>query len=365
MLPTGARHRPFRRRPLFEALEARVLMSADTVQIIQGGTQVDGNITAAGETDRYSFTLTEAKQLYFDALTDTPFNWSLEGPSGTLVNARSFQSSDAADIAGSPVLNLTPGEFILSVDANLDATGAYGFRLLDLGQAGTLTPNITVSGQLDPGRETNAYRFTVQEGERFFFDNRSVSGTNAQWRLVDPFGDQVFATNIGTDIEPPVLTKPGTYTLLLEGRRNQATPISYQFNVQKVVDENAALTLGTTVNGSIAHAGQQDFYSFSLAQRSRIYFDSLANVAVNWTLTGPNGVVVDSRDLRSTDAQTIGGNPVFDLVAGSYTLRLDATGDTTADYAFRVLDLAAAPVLVPQPPGPPRRPPRSIPGRRP
>jgi subtilase family serine protease len=349
--PNRSKAPPFRRRPLFEALEARLLMSADTVQIIQGGTQVDGNITAAGETDRYSFTLTEAKQLYFDALTDTPFNWSLEGPAGAVVTARSFQSSDAQDFSNSPVLNLTAGDYLLSVDANVDATGAYGFRLLDLGQAGTLTPNITVSGQLDPGRETDAYRFSVQAGERFFFDMHSVSNTNAQWRLVDPFGDQVFATNIGTDIEPPVLTKPGTYTLLLEGRRTQTTPISYQFNVQKVVDENAALTLGALVNGSIAHAGQQDFYTFALSQRSRVYLDSLTNTAIHWTLTGPGGVIVDSRGLNATDSSTIGSNPVLDLVAGSYTLRFDAGGDATGDYAFRMLDLSAAPTLVPQPGG--------------
>ena len=46
--PNRGTRPPFRRRPLFEALEARVLMSADTVQIIQGGTQVDGRHHGSG-----------------------------------------------------------------------------------------------------------------------------------------------------------------------------------------------------------------------------------------------------------------------------------------------------------------------------
>ena len=178
-----------------------------------------------------------------------------------------------------------------------------------------------------------------------------MATTNAQWRLVDPFGDQVVTANIGTDIDTTVLTNTGIYTLLLEGRRTQGTPNAYQFNVQKVVDDTSVLAFGEVTNGSIGHAGQQDFYTFSLGQRSRLYLDSLVNSAINWTLTGPGGVIVDPRSLSSTDANAVSANPVLDLVAGNYTLKFDATGDATGNYSFRMLDLATASTLIPQPAG--------------
>jgi hypothetical protein len=343
---------PFRRKPLLEALEPRVLMSADVVQLIQAGSEVRGSVSAAGETDRYGFELTDAKRLYLDALTDSAVNWTLTGPTGVVVDQRSLRATDAQDRGDSPVIALDAGNYVLSIDGTGDVVSDYGFRLVDLAQVGTLTPGVNVTGQLDPATETDAYRFEVQAGERFFFDMKSASGSNAQWRLIDPLGEQVFANNITTDVDVVTLGSAGIYTLLVEGRRTQVTPITYEFNVQKVVDDVAALTLGASTAGTIAHAGQQDHYTFALAQRSRLVFDALANTGLNWSLAGPNGSVVTSRAFNGSDANHVGGtNPVLDLVAGDYRLTVDAAGDATGSYAFRMLDLASAPVITPQPAG--------------
>ncbi|OYY60760.1 MAG: hypothetical protein B7Y51_11290, partial [Burkholderiales bacterium 28-67-8] len=43
----------------------------------------------------------------------------------------------------------------------------------------------------------------------------------------------------------------------------------------------------------------------------------------------------------------IGGNPVLDLMAGDYTLTIDAAADTTGSFAFRLLDLASATPITP------------------
>ncbi len=51
---------------------------------------------------------------------------------------------------------------------------------------------------------------------------------------------------------------------------------------------------------------------------------------------------VSGRRLDQSDAVNIGGNPVLDLVAGSYTLTVDGSGANTGRYAFRLLDLASA-----------------------
>src|SRR5688572_30434623 len=98
---------PFKRKPVFEALEQRLLLSAD----------VAGNISVPGEVDKYVFTVAEEKQVYFDSQSNVALNWSLAGPRGAVVASRDFRSSDSWEIGGNPVITLTPGEYLLSVDA--------------------------------------------------------------------------------------------------------------------------------------------------------------------------------------------------------------------------------------------------------
>ncbi|MCB1965679.1 MAG: LamG domain-containing protein, partial [Candidatus Accumulibacter sp.] len=90
--------------------------------------------------------------------------------------------------------------------------------------------------------------------------------------------------------------------------------------------------------------GQQDYYRFTLGDSTRLYFDSLTdNNNLRWYLSGPRGVLVSDRSFQGSDSQN--GLSVFDLVAGDYTLRVDGVGDTTADYGFRLIDLAGAEAL--------------------
>jgi hypothetical protein len=139
--PVAGRRAPFRRKPLFEALEQRLLMSASVV----------GAIDVPGETDTYQFSLPQAKLLYLDTQSNVNFSWSLSGPSGTVVDGRSFQGSNANEIGVNPVMNLPAGDYRLSVDAPGDATGPYAFQLLDLSQGQAITPGAAVSGTLNAG----------------------------------------------------------------------------------------------------------------------------------------------------------------------------------------------------------------------
>src|SRR5687768_12734036 len=57
-----------------------------------------GTISAAGERDVFTFSLTNRARYYFDALSNvSTLNWSLEGPAGVLVNNRPFTQSDAVN----------------------------------------------------------------------------------------------------------------------------------------------------------------------------------------------------------------------------------------------------------------------------
>ncbi|HMC71614.1 MAG TPA: hypothetical protein VKJ07_20820, partial [Mycobacteriales bacterium] len=250
----------------------------DDLAAIQIGARIDGAIAHPGEMDRYTFTLAQRTRLYFDALTDSQVFWTLTGPTGTVVAGRNLRTSDSAD--NYPLLDLVTGNYTLTFDASGDDVVAYAFRLIDTASATPITPGTAVSGQLNPGSETDLNRFDVSAGQRFFFDNLSFTG-DAYWRLLTPYGDQVFNTFASTDVDATTLSAPGTYFLSMEGRRYVTTPSSYRFNVQPVTDDTTAITLGTS-SGLDPHwtPGQLG---------GGLFLDGLQSVQV------PQGAAVDQR----------------------------------------------------------------------
>ena len=87
--------------------------------------------------------------------------------------------------------------------------------------------------------------------------------------------------------------------------------------------------------------GQTDTYSFTLDEARALYLDALAGSAFAWSLSGPTGTLY-SRSMGASDAYELGNtHPLLRLAAGDYTLRIDGSGDTVGDYAFRLVDVAA------------------------
>ena len=275
---------PFKRKPLLESLEPRVLLSADSVV-----PRIEGTLDTPGETDRYGFTLNDRASIVFDSLTNSGnINWKLEGPRGAVSGEQAFNASDSVDRSGNVVYELTAGDYTLTVDGVGDTTGAYAFRLLDIAQADEINPGTEVSGTLDTANETDAYRFSVVAGQRFYFD-RSAS-TNTWWRLVDPYGRTVWGpSDMVNDVGDMALGLDGSYTLLIEGRVTTlaGSTSSYRFNVIPQADVQDTLAVGDVVTGRIEAIGERRLYSFSLDATSRLMFDALANrSAVTWSLSG-------------------------------------------------------------------------------
>src|SRR5690606_10641650 len=78
---------------------------------------------------------------------------------------------------------------------------------------------------------------------------------------------------------------------------------------------------------------------------TRLAFDTLTdNNNISWTLTGPAGQI-DSRTFQRSDSTWRTDSTAIFALAGDYVLTVDATGDVTGDYAFRLLDLASASAL--------------------
>src|SRR5262249_58933865 len=63
-------------------------------------------------------------------------------------------------------------------------------------------------------------------------------------------------------------------------------------------------------------------------------------------LPGPAGTAVAGRSFTASDSGSI-ANPVLSLVAGDYTLTVQATGGVTGAYQLRLSDLRQAAALTP------------------
>jgi len=316
---------------------------------------VSGNIGTPGQQDNYTFTLTTNALLYFDALTNASgLQWSLQGPAGTAVSNRSFVNLDADTFTGGgPVMALPAGPYTLAISGSGATTSPYAFRLSNLAMASPITVGSTVNDTLNPALSTNLYQFTANAGDQDTFTGQvPANGLHVIWRLIDPYGNVLFDTGIG-NVSPVTLTATGTYYLLFQGPITGTGTQPYSFSVQFLGNtppnnSGTPLTLGSTVNGTLTTAGQQNAYAFSLAANAQLYFDALTNGDnLQWSLRGPPGTVVSNRFFTESDGQGIAsGNPVLSLPAGTYVLTV-ISGLATDAYSFRLLNLATATALTP------------------
>jgi len=321
----------------------------DGTQVLTLGSVVTGTVAAPGQAQKYNFNLPASATLYFDSQTNSTLRWSLDGPSGRVVNNRQFTASDSLNITD-PLLPLAPGNYSVTIATafpNDDTTGGFRFRLFDIATASVLTPGSAVNNTLNPGNETDAYRFTAAAGDRFSFNWISQTGIpNSYWRLFDPYGNRIFGATTA-DAGTNRLLSAGIYTLLIEGYYDDVASGSYQFNVVFVDNvpvsfAGAPLVIGATISSNLATATTTNAYTFTLAAPARLVFDSLANSSINWSLIGPPGNIVVNRSFNSSDSYD--GDALLNLPTGAY--RLTVSGAAGA-YSFRLLDAAAATSFTP------------------
>ncbi|MDZ4852765.1 MAG: hypothetical protein SGI77_26055 [Pirellulaceae bacterium] len=247
-------------------------------------------------------------------------------------------------LSTAPVLDLLAGDYYINFKNSDSSSGAYSFRLLNLGTASTLVSGIAISNTLNPATETDVYSFSANAGDHFSFVTSTVAPQNAAWRLLDPLGRDVFNEYLGTNLTDVMLGMTGTYTLLIEGYIYDTGTIDYGItanflsNTPPIPFTGTALTLGTTVSSTIGVAGEQDFYTFTLGAASRLYFDHLSSAGnITWSLQGPSGVVVANRYLEY-ELYFAGLDPTLNLIAGIYQLKIAGFGSATGAYSFRMVE---------------------------
>ncbi|MEL7521568.1 MAG: putative Ig domain-containing protein, partial [Cyanobacteria bacterium J06553_1] len=303
------------------------------------GDTILGQIGVPGERDEFSFSGALGQTLYFDPLrfSGNARAWNLKvfNPDDEQLISTDLSSSNAKLLTLSET-----GNYRITIDVDGDATGAYGFSVIDTALTPVVPTDTVVSGELSPGSEDDIYRFVGNADQKVFLDAIAKNGS-LDWVLYDPGNTEIASSSFFGDLE---LTLPldGEYTLALRGTSDFSEVVTYSFEIVTPDELDMALQLNTTVTATIGEKGEKDIYTFSLSERSFLYFDSLTDEgSLNWTLSGPAGVEIDRLSFNRADFT------VIEAIAGDYSLVIDGTNEHTGDYGFRLWNIADAAEFTP------------------
>jgi hypothetical protein len=320
---------------------------ASNITALTLGATITDTITQPGETKEYTFAGTAGQILYYDGLINNTsiINSRLFSPSGksAFPNSSFFSNLDA-DSDQAPFVLTESGNYKLTIDGNLDSIGDFSFKLVDTSTAPLITFDQIVSESLTPSLEADIYRINVTAEEILYFDSL-LNTTNAFWSLyrLDSrsnnggfgFGGNVLSTDFET-----TLTTSGTYLLVINGQ-NRTDNIKYSFKVTKPTSVTTAVTLGTTVTGTIAQPGEKDIYTFTGTTGQQLLYDELVsnrNSDITAQLISPSGQnIVYNGNNSDVDL------PFTLTESGNYQIIIDGRAADIGDYAFRLIDLSTAP----------------------
>ena len=313
---------------------AALAVNEPTTALTLGDT-INTSLTSPADRHVYTFNLATSKRLVFDSFTNSStVRWDLTGPVGAVITNQQIRLD-----VGESLLDLPAGDYELSVISNTGASSPYSFRLLDIEAATPLVVGDTTTVSMT--NLTQMVRFDLAVGDEVAFDSITSAGVAGNWRLFNPVGAQVFNRSLSSDDQLRTYARSGTYTLLLEGAVTDTAAHDFTFAARPINETVTPLNLGETINTSLTSPVDRHLYTFTLAQAKRLVFDGLThNASLRWSLDGPTGSV-RSDELLTTDA----GGDLLELMAGDYELSIQSSVAASDAYSFRLLDLAAAPLL--------------------
>ncbi|WP_422928452.1 beta strand repeat-containing protein [Singulisphaera sp. PoT] len=314
---------------------------AETTAPLTLGTPVNAGVTNPGDQHTYTFTGSVGQQVYFDNISGVLQGYAtIIGPRGQVV-WKSTNLSLGAD--GGPFTLTDAGTYRVVVDGIVNSTGSFVFDLINLSAKTPITQGAPYSGTLGGGAPAAAYRVSVTAGQRLFFHNTLGNGsTGANWSLYGTAGELLASGSIGDDLELTAATT-GTYTLVASKNLGlAATPVAYDFTYNAFAPITTALTLKSTVSGSLSKPGEQDVYTFTGSVGMQLFYDRIdSNHELDLTLYSPSGVILLDDPSNSGDLSRF----ITLVEAGTYRLVVNGHGTSTGAYRFNLFDTAALPAV--------------------
>jgi predicted Fe-S protein YdhL (DUF1289 family) len=253
------------------------------------------------------------------------------------------------------VFLLSAGMLQDSTFAGDDGSVAFGGGV----SAASIVQDQAVTGEIREPGDVGRHEFTAAVGDRVWVTVDEVNGDCArdpdehlEWRLISPSGEQAA---VSADIRacpeqgPITLEDAGTWTLVVSAGDNDPSTGTYALRVRGVqADDDAQVSIGTTVRGEIESVGVSDFHRFTAAAGDRVWVtvDEVngdcardPDEHLEWRLISPSGEqAAVSADIRACPEQ----GPITLEEAGTWTLVVSA-GDndpSTGTYVLRLLDEA-------------------------
>ena len=311
------------------------------------GTTITGTISEVGEQDAYTFEGTAGQQLFYDALGGDFLKSRFFDPTGREifnVDSRNDRGSD-----GSLTLSMN-GTYKVLIDGERDATGSYGFRLLDKADATVINLDTDIAETFDYGGfESDSYHFTLTDRRYLYFDGQLGNYDNA-WILYGSNGQYITSKyfyqgqNSDSYNDAELWLESGDYWLILQGNGAERGDGKNDYKVRIVTPQlnMSRMHLGTTITGTISEVGEQDAYTFEGTAGQQLFYDALGGDFLKSRFFDPTGrelFNVDSRNDRGPDGSlTLAMN-------GTYKVLIDGERDATGSYGFRLLDKADATVI--------------------
>jgi hypothetical protein len=362
--------------PAVAADGGAALAAGGTIQA--GGTLVNGqnhagSITAAGQTDTWTFAATQGQLIAvaIGEVSGTPdfTPWiRLVDPNGNTIantwNAAAAQIQVAAPVTG------TYQVLAATADAGNDATGNYlltlaliaGTPVVPSGdQGGPMTNGAIHTGSIHVG-DLDQWTFTANQGDYIAVAIGEITGTvdYTPWiRLVAPNGSVVGNTwNAGAAQIGVNASITGQYTIIVStaDAGNDATG-DYRINVLRSGaavtvspgDQGGPMTNGAIHTGTIL-TGDLDIYTFSANQGELIAvavgeITGTADYTPWIRLIAPNGALV-ANTWNAAAAQV----QVNASLTGTYTVILstaDAGNEATGDYRVNLVRAPGTPTVSP------------------
>ncbi|MEL6107299.1 MAG: RHS repeat-associated core domain-containing protein [Planctomycetota bacterium] len=306
---------------------------------------INGSIDSPGQTDTFTFGVSEPTNYYIDTLSarnpDSVFRFFLNGPTGEDVFSSIIPDHQSSGLPST----LLPGQYTLSLTDQNDGLGPYSFRLLRSSNAPMMTLGERVTGNLAAG-ETLAFRVEAQAGDQLSFDYLPADPVGfATWHFEDPWGQPLFRTSSTLDQLTDPLEYGGTYTLFLIGRDE---PVTYDFRVSVAANEapdlgGTAINLNEDVAFTLAEDEQRAF-TFSVDQTTTLRFDSRGDSGLVHRVFGAAGrfAAFSGGTVRLDSIHGNAGVDNFIALPGQYTILAEGVIGRAGNYVFRLQDYAAA-----------------------
>ena len=309
------------------AYDFRIGTSTVTTTPAALDTPLTGVIGFPGEVDRFTFTANIGDRVIVDSRRNSPeLRYHLLSPTGSFVIVNGDSRFDSATLSLSET-----GTYQMLVFQSGDRVGEYDLRVVNVSSPTDLPLNSVVNGSLLPGRGLTAYRFLAAANQRFFFDSQGTPNSG-RWTIVDAANLTLSNVGLGQDfIFTPAVD--GLYTLLLSGDTD--TGFDYHFRASTPSVNTVPLVFNAVTSGQLTAPGEQDIYTLNGTNGTRLFFDTQQDdrANINFRIVSPSGVVVLQKNTDDEDY------PPFTLrETGQFRLIVEAVGDLTGDYRFRVLD---------------------------